>query len=209
MSSLISLSNLNRFFLHIKNLLAGKQDTLVSGSNIATINGQSLLNGGDIKILVNGSSGDLTVADEASFAYSAQYADSAGRAESCEEASLALKANIADELTYTILYNSTVNYNNITLSNTVADFTFIDIYGQTDSGVILYIRLFQPNGKQFSLDYNTILSGNYTTSFKTFSISGTTISSVSGGVVSTTSNNKHEIETVTDNIGIVTVIGYK
>ena len=34
----------------VKQVLTGKQDTLVSGTNISTINGQSLLNGGDLVV---------------------------------------------------------------------------------------------------------------------------------------------------------------
>lgn len=37
----------------IDGMLAGKQNTLVSGTNLATVNGQSLLNGGNISIQVD------------------------------------------------------------------------------------------------------------------------------------------------------------
>ena len=41
--------------------IKGKQDTLVSGTNIATINSQSLLAGGNIVISGGGGSGTLNV----------------------------------------------------------------------------------------------------------------------------------------------------
>ena len=43
--------------------LSGKQDTLVSGTNIKTINGQSILGSGDIQIQ-GGGGGDISIATE-------------------------------------------------------------------------------------------------------------------------------------------------
>ena len=52
----INLQLLERFYTNLKvyinNLLQGKQDILVSGTNIKTVNGESLLGEGDIKSLV-------------------------------------------------------------------------------------------------------------------------------------------------------------
>ena len=45
----------------IKNLINLKQDKLISGSNIKTVNGQSLLGSGNITISGGGGSGGYTV----------------------------------------------------------------------------------------------------------------------------------------------------
>lgn len=50
MSKVIDLNTLSYFWGKIKTLFAGKQDTLVSGSNIKTVHGNTLLGSGDVTL---------------------------------------------------------------------------------------------------------------------------------------------------------------
>lgn len=64
MAKYLDSAGLSKAFELIKNAIAGKQDTLVSGTNIKTINNTSLLGSGDIQIGGGGTVPDpLTVAE--------------------------------------------------------------------------------------------------------------------------------------------------
>ena len=56
---LIDIDRLSRYHENINTLLATKQESLVSGDNIKTINGESILGSGDITI--SGGSSDANV----------------------------------------------------------------------------------------------------------------------------------------------------
>ena len=55
-NKLVDINRLARYHDNINVLLSTKQDTLISGTNIKTINGQSLMGEGDINI-ISGSGG--------------------------------------------------------------------------------------------------------------------------------------------------------
>ena len=50
MEKIIDIDRLSRYHVNINEVIASKQDALVSGTNIKTINGKSLMGGGDISI---------------------------------------------------------------------------------------------------------------------------------------------------------------
>lgn len=60
MTKYLDEDGLKVLITNIKTALKGKQDKLASGTNIKTVNGQSLLGSGDITI--SGGSGDITAA---------------------------------------------------------------------------------------------------------------------------------------------------
>ena len=169
----ISLDNLQRFHANLLNLLLGKQDTLVSGENISTINGISLLDGGDISVTAEGG------------------------------------------VMYVLFESSTVDYNNITLSDSVVNYDAIEVFGETNEGHLLYTKLFNPNGKKFILCSVPVITGTYASGFsfvfKEYSVSGTTLTGNSGasGETSVTQNGKHNHTSSTTTVGITRVIGYK
>ena len=146
----ISLDNLQRFHANLLNLLLSKQDKLVSGENISTINGVSLLNGGNIDI--SAEHGTL-VYDSLPMQGSENLVKSGGIYNAIE----AVNNRITQLHTETVLFeSSTVDYNNITLSDSVANYDAIEVFGETAEGHLLYTKLFNPNGKKFILSVSPV-----------------------------------------------------
>jgi len=58
---LLDITGLKVFYKGILKLLRKKQDTLISGENIKTINGKSIIGAGDITITGSGSSGSSDI----------------------------------------------------------------------------------------------------------------------------------------------------
>ena len=146
----ISLDNLQRFHANLLNLLLSKQDKLVSGENISTINGVSLLNGGNIDI--SAEHGTL-VYDSLPMQGSENLVKSGGIYNVIE----AVNNRITQLHTETVLFeSSTVDYNNITLSDSVANYDAIEVFGETAEGHLLYTKLFNPNGKKFILSVSPV-----------------------------------------------------
>lgn len=205
----ISLDNLQRFHANLLNLLLGKQDKLVSGENISTINGVSLLNGGNIDI--SAEHGTL-VYDSLPMQGSENLVKSGGIYNAIE----AVNNRITQLHTETVLFeSSTVDYNNITLSDSVANYDAIEVFGETAKGHLLYTKLFNPNGKKFILCSVPVIAGTYASGFsfvfKEYSVSGTTLTGNSGasGETAVTQNGKHNHTSSTTTVGITKVIGYK
>lgn len=205
----ITLENLQRFHTNLLNLLSGKQDTLVSGENISTINGISLLNGGDISITAEGG---VIVYDNTPTQGSVNPVTSNGIYNAIED----VNNRITQLHNETVLFESTtVNYNNITLSDSVANYDYIEVFGETTNGHLLYTKLFNPNGKKFILCSVPVITGTYAGNFsfvyKEYSVSGTTLTGNSGtsGTTEVTSNGKHNHTSSTTTVGITRVIGYK
>lgn len=229
----ISLDNLQRFHANLLNFLLGKQDKLVSGENISTINGVSLLNGGDISITAEGgtivydnvptqgssnpvTSNGIYTAIEGVKA-TIDHTDAIAEANAYTDAQIVEVNNRITQLhTETVLFeSSTVNYNNITLSDSVANYDYIEVFGETAEGYLLYTKLFNPNGKKFILCSVPVIAGTYASGFsfvfKEYSVSGTTLTGNSGasGQTAVTQNGKHNHTSSTTTVGITKVIGYK
>ena len=205
----ISLDNLQRFHANLLNFLLGKQDKLVSGENISTINGVSLLNGGNIDI--SAEHGTL-VYDSLPVQGSENLVKSGGIYNAIE----VVNNRITQLHNETVLFESlTVDYNNITLSDSVANYDAIEVFGETANGHLLYTKLFNPNGKKFILCSVPVIAGTYASGFsfvfKEYSVSGTTLTGNSGasGETTVTQNGKHNHTSSTTTVGITKVVGYK
>ena len=206
---LITLENLQRFHTNLFNFLSGKQDTLVSGENISTINGISLLNGGDISITAEGG---VIVYDNTPTQGSMNPVTSDGIYNAIED----VNNRITQLHSETVLFeSSTVNYNDITLSDSVVNYDYIEVFGETTEGHLLYIKLFNPDGKKFILCSVPVIVGTYASGFsfmfKEYSVSGTTLTGNAGtsGKTEVTQNGKHNHTSSTTTVGITRVIGYK
>ena len=111
--------------------------------------------------------------------------------------------------------SSTVDYNNITLSDSVTNYDTIEVFGETAEGYLLYTKLFNPNGKKFILCSVPVITGTYASGFsfvfKEYSVSGTTLIGNTGasGTTSVTQNGKHNHTSGTTTVGITKVIGHK
>ena len=208
-----------------------KQDKLISGVNIATINNQSLLNGGNITIsaeygtltfdneplpnstnLVNSGAiyNSFVTTDNKISKLANDVVD--GTLASMYHVSISGNSATTDKINHDVLFvQTTPNYDNISLSNSAANYTFIDIYAQTSEGVMLFNRIYMPNNKSFAFNYNYINSSSFASIFKTYTISDSNLTcneSQSGSVI-TTQNNKHDVEQSNRFIGILAVLGYK
>lgn len=216
----ITLENLKRFHANLLDFLLSKQDTLVSGENISTINGISLLDGGDISITAEGGT---IVYDNVPTQGSSKPVTSDGIYNAISGANAYTDAQIVEvnnRITHlhteTVLFeSSTVDYNNITLSDSVANYDYIEVFGETAEGYLLYTKLFNPNDKKFILCSVPVIAGTYASGFsfvfKEYSVSGTTLTGNSGasGETAVTQNGKHNHTSSTTTVGITKVIGYK
>lgn len=231
--ALITLDNLKRFHANLLNFLLGKQDKLVSGENICTINGKSLLDGGDISITAEGGT---IVYDNIPMQGSNNPVTSNGIYNAIENAKNSIDHTnaIAEANTYTdnqiievnnritqlhtesvLFESSTVDYNNITLSDSVVNYDYIEVFGETAEGHLLYYKMFNPNGKKFVLSTSPVFLGSYAGNFhflfKEYTISNNTLTGNSGnsGDIEVTSNGKHNQTNNTTTVGITRVIGHK
>lgn len=114
----------------------------------------------------------------------------------------------------TVLYNN-VNGSkgNISLSETSANFAYIDIFygrkGSSGNPVMSYKRVYNPNGQDVALDIvRTSSSTNFQITSKTGTISGTTITMGEQKAVIINVNNAVVFE-AEDNIYVYRVEGYK
>ena len=120
---LITLDNLQRFCTKLIDLLSNKQDKLIDGVNISTINGTSILNGGNIDI--SAEHGTL-VYDNLPTSGSNNLVSSGGIYNSLENT----KNEIYNALTpVTLFESSTPSYDDITLSDSVANYDTIEVFG--------------------------------------------------------------------------------
>lgn len=191
-------ANLNEEF--ILNLIENKQDKLIDNVNIATINNQSLLNGGNITI--SAEYGTLVFDSEPT-----QGSNNLVNSNTIYNSLL----NLENKFKYVVLYDvQTPNYDNITLLDSVENYTFLDVYAETNEGVTLYSRIYKPNGKTFSVKHNYLNDTSFISQFKTYTISGNSIAYDTNncGQVSTTQNDKHNRDQSNTYIGITSVIGY-
>lgn len=111
-----------------------------------------------------------------------------------------------------ILYQSdNPNFGDITLNDDLSNYSFIEIYCETSDGVDLYQKVFNPNIKKVNFSCSFInQSGRFATRFKNYVLQNNQIISElnASGSVETTNNNKHNINSSNNYIGITLVIGY-
>lgn len=206
---IITLSGLRRFHANLLNFLLGKQDKLVSGENIATINNISLLNGGNITI--SAAEGTLMY-DETPTPNSTNLVNSGSV--------YSFVKNVDDRIsqlhTETVLFESTsASYSDITLNDSVSNYKYIEVFGETSDGYVLSTKLYNCNGKKFILSVQPISSYSSSSTFefhfKEYSINNNTfvVNSDNCGIISVTSNGKHNKTNDANSVGITLVIGYK
>ena len=190
-------------------MLSNKQDKLIDGVNISTINGTSILNGGNIDI--SAEHGAL-VYDSLPTSGSNNLVKSGGIYDSLENT----KNEIYSALTpVTLFESSTPNYDNITLSDSVANYDTIEVFGETSNGHLVYYKLFNCNGKKFILcttpTYTGTYAGNFHFIFKEYTISENIMTCNLGnsGSIEVTSNGKHNQTNNNSTVGIVKILGYK
>ncbi len=100
----------------------------------------------------------------------------------------------------------------IDLSETAANFTFIEIYCKDNDGRYCYTKVWSPNGKTVNVTQTLSYGGNFYIKSKAYVISGTGMdtANTSGtyhtGEVNAAGNNSGSS---VDNLGVVKVIGYK
>ena len=121
---------------------------------------------------------------------------------------------VAVSLSGTSLYENTSGKFSgaIPLSETAANFTFIEIYCKDNDGRYCYTKVWNPNGKTVNVTQTLSYGGNFYVKSKAYTISGTSMdtANTSGtyhtGEVNAAGNNSGS---TVDNLGVVKVIGYK
>ena len=229
-----NLNEMEQGIYDANNGLESKQDTLVSGTNIKTINGVSLLSGGDMEvgasIPIQGTAPtnpveddlwiDTSEPEEMQETIKNEYTNTTTDTYSCKY--------INDNLKAIQLYNDVSGTTgNVALSSSAANYSYIDIFFGTEIDsvtTIKSIRVHAPNGKRANLDRIVMNARTQASAqcFMTFVsepvlISGTSISRNAGnrasqisfvftGTNTTPSINTNDIGAV---FKIYRVVGYK
>ena len=215
-----------------------KQDSLVSGTNIKTINNQSLLGSGNITIQggggsatdvqINGSS--IVQNDVANIAVEGTYNATTNKIATVgeitnvtgdlEDLTTTDKDNLVDAINEVnsnmqygaVLYeNSSGSSGNIYLSDSSANYDYLEIYYKSNDGDYSYVKVNDPDGKAVALlvqRANTTAPRVYGKN-RTISISGRNITTVANSTSQYTINNSATgYVQVQDYILITKVIGY-
>ena len=85
------------------------------------------------------------------------------------------KQELGGTVLFSIDYN-TPNFGTITLSDSTANYKYIDIYCATDDKHCLFQRVYEPNGKYVSFSASLVGGSNYFTKCKVYNISNNTLS---------------------------------
>ena len=173
--------------------LSTKQDTLVSGENIKTINGVTVLGSGNIDIFsggqgvpTGGTTGQI-LTKKSDTDYDTEWADINGQ----------------------VLYdNSTGTNGTVTLSDSAANYEYVDIFYRDNDDTYSSVRVNNPNGK--NADISTIERWGTTLYIKQkrITISGNKITNGNATEANFTTAPKIGINTSANNIYITKVIGY-
>lgn len=117
----------------------------------------------------------------------------------------------------TRIYGAKILYNNssgttgtVTLSETSANFTYLEIFFKYGS-LFGSTKIYSPNGKQASMEVNFSVSQYNVarTQYKTVNISGTSITNNQYGYLSASTTNTIGVSISENKIYITTVVGYK
>ena len=186
-----------------------KQEALVSGTNIKTINNQSILGSGNISI---GGSGGTSDYDQLSNRPSINSVTLTGDKTS-SDLGLASSSAVDNLKPVTLFENATGSTSNIQLSDSAANYNYLEVYYLYEASDTNYgeysAKISSPNGKKIPL---TIIvdSGNLYTLYCNYSISGTTMTR---GTPSqwrfTTGSGNHTRTTPAGCFAITKVVGYK
>ena len=200
--------------------LENKQDSLVSGVNIKTINNISLIGSGNI--IIDAEQGIVSY-DVIPTEGSDNLITSGGVYTAIQSVDSSLKKYTDDKIKivddritqlhtdYVLFEASSPNYDNITLNDSLANYEYIEVFAQTSDNISLYTKVINPDKKTFFINHSSFISSGYHTCFKCYNADGNALSCVSeqSGSVETTRNDKHSINVNNGVIGIVKVIGYK
>ena len=174
-----------------------KQDTLVSGQNIKTINGSSVLGSGDLTI-DTGTNNYNNLSNKPSIN------------------GVVLEGNKTSEdlgidiLSQNVLYENTSGSNSkITLSDSASNYEYLEIFFRNNDNIYNSVKVYQPNGKKVNLisQYN---NGSNTIWFKIAIclISGNTITKDNAVEMKLAASNAITASSGNSNY-ITRVIGYK
>lgn len=115
-----------------------------------------------------------------------------------------------------ILYSVEIadtNYGDVTLSDDLANYSYIEIFAATDDKHLIYQKVCNPNGQKVALSAALIGAGNYFfMKCKVVQCSGTSITTAKYSSTSMQGLYNATADTVTnsgDYIGIYRVVGYK
>lgn len=116
-----------------------------------------------------------------------------------------------------IIYNgdpANPNYETVTLTKNLSNFTYIEIFAMTDDKHVVYQKVYQPNGLMVSFNAGLVGGTNYFNKCKVYQLSGTTISTATYGSQNVImagmwgTNNTATFERSNRFIGIYKIIGY-
>ena len=83
-----------------------------------------------------------------------------------------------------IIYNgdpSNPNYGTVTLTKSLSNFTYIEIFAMTDDKHVIYQKVYKPDGLKVSFNAGLVGGTNFFTKCKVYQLSGTTISTATYG----------------------------
>ena len=197
----LDYSGLSRVKDKIVSLLGGKQDTLVSGTNIKTINNNSILGNGNVSvgtitgIKMNGSSkGTSGVVDLGTVITAHQ--------------SISGKQDKP-----TTLWSGSSTSGNLTLSSSASNYSYIDIQYRNRTNIYNTVRLYDPNGKAVNLTTGNGegSAGFYIYNTTELSFNGTTVTRANNKYIALHDNNAPEVKTDTSyyTLTITKIVGYK
>lgn len=117
-----------------------------------------------------------------------------------------------------IIYNgdpNNPNYGTVTLTKSLSNFTYIEIFAMTDDKHVIYQKVYKPDGLMVSLNAGLVGGTNFFTKCKVYRLSGTTISTATYGSQNIImagmwgTHNTATFERSDRFIGIYKIIGYR
>lgn len=114
-----------------------------------------------------------------------------------------------------IIYNgdpANPNYGTVTLTKSLSNFTYIEIYAMTDDKHVIYQKVYNPDGLKVSFNAGLVGHTNFFTKCKVYSLSGTTIETAKYGENNMAgmwgTHNPSTFERSDAYIGIYKVLGF-
>ena len=106
------------------------------------------------------------------------------------------------------LYNGNASSTSITLSDSVANYRFIEIFFQSEN-IYGSKKVYAPNGKRVFLNVDVLFAdANYFKNSK-WLITGSSINLEAGNGYTINANGLQDFDDATNNVYITTVVGYK
>lgn len=104
------------------------------------------------------------------------------------------------------------NYGTVTLTKSLSNFTYIEIFAMTDDKHVIYQKVYNPDGLMVSFNAGLVGHANFFTKCKVYSLSGTTIQTAKYGENNMAgmwgTHNTSTFERSDEYIGIYKVLGF-